>query len=96
MLQATTPKEFGESPSTPSKSKLKFSFKFPGTKRTSPKAEKRSFTDDLASRANEATAVTPEAEQAYNILVAKTSNGHQYPHTHNNRDSHIEDEVGNS
>lgn len=75
MQQANTPKEFDDTPETPGKSKLKFSFKFPGTKKLSPKAEKKSFTDDLAQR-TDATAITPEAEEVYNLLVAKGSNSY--------------------
>lgn len=72
MQQNNTPRDFDDAPETPSKSRFKFSFKFPVSKKTSPKVEKKSFTDELATRC-EVTAVTPEAEQAYNLLVAKGS-----------------------
>lgn len=75
--QSNTPRDFDEEPETPTKSKHRFHFKFPGTKKTSPKAEKKTFSDNLASKTyNCSSGVTPEAEQAYNMLVAKGPNGH--------------------
>ncbi|XP_067947881.1 activated Cdc42 kinase-like isoform X6 [Watersipora subatra] len=68
LSQANTPREPEDQPETPSKSKHKFHFKFPGTKKTSPKSDKKTFSDSLISKSSCST-ITPEAEQVYNMLI---------------------------
>lgn len=75
LQSAHTPRDADVEPDTPSKSKSRFSFKL-SSKKTSPVAERKTFTDDLVQKSATSDAIlSPEAEEAYNVLVAKGSAG---------------------
>ena len=46
---------------------------FSGLRKTSPKPEKRTFTDEIANVSDFSEEVTPEAQEAYNLLVVRGS-----------------------
>lgn len=61
-----------DSPKTPnSPNKRKFSFKFPHTHKSSPKSERRTFSQETESIGNIIESITPAAKEAYLSLVEK-------------------------
>lgn len=64
-----------DSPKTPnSPNKRKFSFKFP-THKSSPKGDRRTFSEETESIGNIIESITPEAKEAYLSLVEKGVSG---------------------
>lgn len=61
-----------DSPKTPnSPNKRKFSFKFPTHHKSSPKSERRTFSEETESIGNIIESITPAAKEAYLSLVEK-------------------------
>ena len=66
-----SPKTFNDSPKTPnSPNKKKFSFKF-STSKSSPKNERRNFSEETESIGDIIESITPAAKEAYISLVDK-------------------------